>query len=64
MPAPRTFTYLGRRWPGPALVEELQRTGQLSPAASDMEPADALHQFNEANALDAGDPEFIGELSA
>jgi hypothetical protein len=53
------FIYQDRPYTSEQLVQHLVRTGQLSPAARGMSPAEAVHQHNAANALDESDLDYI-----
>jgi hypothetical protein len=46
------WTYAVERWHGECLVENMILAGELSPAARDMDPADAFEQHANANAYE------------
>ena len=53
--APVGYTYRAENWRPQDLIAELVRRGELSPAALDMNPEDALNQHAGANAIDRDD---------
>ena len=49
-----------RRHANPAdIIEQLIQRGELSPAARNMDPEEVAFQYNESNALDEGDPDYL-----